>query len=78
MSVTSRHDLSDEELCARIRAYWRRVRGGEACSVEVTDGKPYTAPSGVHVTPRVIVSNIKAGLPPGISSRDVPRVGRGH
>ena len=65
--------LSDEEICARIRAYWLRVPGGEACAVELADGKPYTLPSGVNVTPRVIVSNLLGGLPPGCSSRDVRR-----
>jgi hypothetical protein len=75
--VSAKAEPSNEELCARIRAYWRRVRGGEACAVEVADGKPYTLANGTRVTPRVIVSNIKAGLPPGVSSLDVRRAGKG-
>jgi hypothetical protein len=64
--------LSDEELCGRIRAYWLRVRGGASVSVAVAGGPDVLLPSGALTKSRRIVSNLVAGLPPGVGAWDVP------
>jgi hypothetical protein len=69
-------DLSNEELCARIRGYWLRVRGGETAEVRPGGGEPAVTPDGRHIKTRPIVSNLVGGMPPGVRSDDIPTVRR--
>ena len=76
--MTERREISDEELCSRIRGYWLGVRGGHTVEASVAEGE-VVATKGGHVrkTGRV-VSNLgqNRGMPPGVHSFDVPRFGR--
>jgi hypothetical protein len=75
--LSERREISDEELCARIRGYWLGVPGGHTIEVSVADGETVTTTSGhVRKTGRV-VSNLwkNRGMPPGVRSFDVPRSG---
>lgn len=66
-------DLSDEELCARIRGYWLRIRGGHTAEVRAGDGKPVELADGRRLATRAIVSNLAGGKPPGVRASDIPR-----
>jgi len=75
--LTERREISDEELCSRVRGYWLGVPGGHTVEVSVAEGEAVTTKGGhVRKTGRV-VSNLgqNRGMPPGVRSFDVPRSG---